>query len=60
MCIRDRFELCRDGKITAEDALRSADSENNLRLKIKLEGAPARRAAPGKAAEESDTDLLVF
>jgi twitching motility protein PilU len=32
------FKLYKDGKITAEQALMNADSANNLRLKIKLEG----------------------
>ena len=32
------FELYETGKITYEDALRNADSANDLRLKIKLEG----------------------
>jgi twitching motility protein PilU len=32
------FELHEAGKISYEDALRNADSVNDLRLKIKLEG----------------------
>ncbi len=35
------FDLYESGKITYEDALRSADSMNELRLKIKLEGKDA-------------------
>jgi twitching motility protein PilU len=31
------FELFEDGKISYEDALRNADSRNELRLRIKLE-----------------------
>jgi len=40
------FDLYEAGKITYEDALRNADSMNELRLRIKLEG---------KAAKEKDT-----
>ena len=36
------FELYEAGKISYEDALRNADSMNELRLKIKLEGAEAK------------------
>ena len=32
------FDLCQAGKITEEEALRNADSENNLRLRLKLAG----------------------
>jgi len=35
------FDLFEKGLITYEDAMRSADSENNLRLRIKLEGRSA-------------------
>ena len=35
------FDLFEKGLITYEDAMRSADSENNLRLRIKLEGKSA-------------------
>ena len=50
------FELYCDDKISAEDALRNAESENNLRLKIKLEGPQAK-----KQQEDSyETDLLAF
>jgi len=38
-CLFDLFER---GLITYEDAMRSADSVNNLRLKIKLEGKAAK------------------
>ena len=30
------FDLCQSGVISEEDALRNADSENNLRLRLKL------------------------
>ena len=36
------FELYEDGKIAYEDALRNADSMNQLRLRIKLEGKDAK------------------
>ena len=36
------FELHEKGMISYEDAMRNADSVNNLRLKIKLEGKVAR------------------
>lgn len=42
------FDLYEADKITLEDALRSADSMNELRLRIKLEG----KAAKGKDMEE--------
>ena len=32
------FDLCQSGVISEEDALRNADSENNLRLRLKLAG----------------------
>ncbi len=41
------FDLYEDGKIKYEDALRNADSVNDLRLRIKLEGK-----------ESSHTDLM--
>jgi twitching motility protein PilU len=37
------FDLFEDGKITYEDALRNADSVNDLRLRIKLESKLAQR-----------------
>ena len=42
------FDLYEDDRITLEDALRSADSMNELRLRIKLEGKEAK----GKDAQE--------
>jgi twitching motility protein PilU len=44
------FDLHEDGKITYEDALRNADSVNDLRLRIKLEG----KAAKGKNLADDD------
>ena len=42
------YHLYKEGKITLEEALRNADSKNNLRLKISL----AESDVGGKAAEE--------
>ena len=36
------FDLFEKDLISYEDAMRSADSENNLRLRIKLEGKAAK------------------
>ena len=38
------FDLHEDGRVTIEDALRNADSMNELRLRIKLEGKDAKEA----------------
>lgn len=46
------FDLHEDDLVTLEDALRNADSMNELRLRIKLEGKAA------KAAEDGDLDHL--
>jgi len=41
------LELCQAGVIAEEDALRNADSQNNLRLKLKLTSDPVPdRTAP--------------
>ncbi len=50
------FKLYCDNQITAEDALRNAESENNLRLKIKLEGPDSKK----KKDESYETDFLAF
>ncbi|QSP93744.1 PilT/PilU family type 4a pilus ATPase [Marinobacter salinisoli] len=46
------FNLWKDGKISEEEALKNADSANNLRLKIKLhgQGGEPSAAAPKAAA----------
>ena len=36
------FDLLEEDKITMEEALRNADSANELRLKVKLEGKDAK------------------
>ncbi len=50
------FDLYCADMITAEEALRNAESENNLRLKIKLEGPQAGK----KGVSDMDTELLAF
>jgi twitching motility protein PilU len=44
MCTFDQalYDLYEEGKITYEDALRNADSINDLRLRIKLEGSDSK------------------
>ena len=42
------FDLFKSGKISYEDALKNADSKNNLRLRIQL--------SQGKGADETDID----
>ncbi len=54
-------KLYRDGKISMEEALKNADSENTVRLTLKLSGdAPAANSAGGLSleleAEESDEE----
>lgn len=44
------FKLFKQGKITLEEALKNADSKNNLRLRVTLDNNPAAKA---KAAGES-------
>jgi twitching motility protein PilU len=46
------FDLHEEDRVTLEDALRNADSMNELRLRIKLEGKAA------KSAEEDDLEHL--
>ena len=56
------FELYESGKITLEDALKNADSLNELRLKIKLESKKSVKPASGGfaglslVAERADED----
>ena len=50
------FELYEKGLISYEDAMRNADSVNNLRLKIKLEG----KAAKGKQDLGSTFEQVEF
>jgi len=53
------FKLQQAGRISMEEALRNADSENNLRLRIKLDGEskPTNSAAAGMVLElENDEE----
>ncbi|MGH1427485.1 MAG: PilT/PilU family type 4a pilus ATPase [Arenicella sp.] len=50
------FEIFEDGLVTYEDAMKNANSQNNLRLKIKLEGKNASVADIGSSL--SDVDLV--
>ena len=49
------FELYEEQKITFEDALRNADSVNDIRLRIKLESETARKT--GIAEDHRDFEL---
>eukprot|EP00163_Fabomonas_tropica_P029513 TRINITY_DN6350_c0_g3_i1.p1 TRINITY_DN6350_c0_g3~~TRINITY_DN6350_c0_g3_i1.p1 ORF type:complete len:383 (+),score=74.03 TRINITY_DN6350_c0_g3_i1:40-1188(+) len=49
------FNLWKDGKISEEEALKNADSANNLRLKIKLHGQDS--SSPSKPASPSGSGL---
>ncbi len=46
------FKLCEEGRITEEDALRNADSINELRLRFKLHG---KNAGITEGASKADT-----
>ena len=48
--------ILEDGKITYEEAIRNAESENNLRLRIKLEGKEAKDTKLGKSIENVGFD----
>ena len=49
------YKLYKQGKITLEEALKNADSKNNLRLKITLDENPAgKKKAAEKAAASAD------
>jgi twitching motility protein PilU len=45
------FKLYKAGKITLEEALKNADSKNNLRLKITLDESPAAKKKKAEAGE---------
>ncbi len=49
------FNLWKDGKITEEEALKNADSANNLRLKIKLHGQGGSASAGSAAGAKGPT-----
>ncbi len=46
------FKLQQEGKITEEDALKNADSPNNLRLRISLEASSPNKANSGLTLED--------
>jgi len=49
------FQLYKEGRISLEEALRNADSQNNLRLRVSLsEKANKPAATPGKATVEAE------
>jgi len=50
------FKLYKEGKISLDDAIRNADSANNLRLKIKL----SNKDAPDTAEDSADSDAFSF
>jgi len=52
---QDLFDLYESGKITYEDALRNADSKNELRLRVKLE---SKREKEAEAEAASSLSLL--
>lgn len=47
------YKLYKDGKITMEEALKNADSKNNLRLRITLDENPAAKKEEGGAEKAS-------
>ena len=47
------FKLYEDGKISLEDALKNADSANNLRLRIKLH---SNRGLPTDVYQEDESE----
>lgn len=49
------FQLYEDQRITFEDALRNADSVNDIRLRIKLESNTARKT--GVVEDHRDFEL---
>ncbi len=50
------FKLYKEGKISLDDAIRNADSANNLRLKIKL----SNKDAPDTAEDSAESDAFSF
>jgi twitching motility protein PilU len=47
------FHLYKEGRITLEEALKNADSANNLRLRIKLDQAGSGIAMEAPAAQQT-------
>ena len=50
------FNLHQEGRITLEDALKNADSANNLRLKIQLSHGTDKGAASDLTLQEEEED----
>lgn len=50
------FDLYREGLITEEEALRNADSANNVRLKIKFAGTEGEEGAGGLSLETIEAE----
>ncbi len=50
------YDLYKSGKISLDEALRNADAENNLRLKIELSEKGAVHAAASKSDDEDNKD----
>jgi twitching motility protein PilU len=48
------FDLCQAREITEEEALHNADSENNLRLRLKLAGDQVAEGKKATFSLESD------
>ncbi len=46
------FDLYQDGQITYEDALRNADSVNDLRLRVKLDGGSSEKSSLMEGLDE--------
>ena len=51
------YKLFKDGKITIDEALRNADSKNNLRLRLRLED-PEQFTSDDKLQMKEDEDLV--
>jgi len=52
---QDLFDLYEEGKISYEDAMRNADSKNELRLRVKLE---SKREKDANADHAGSLSLL--
>ncbi len=50
------YRLYKEGRISYEEALRNADSQNNLRLRIDLEEKDSRASGTDLSLEEDDSD----
>ncbi|MFZ9128153.1 MAG: PilT/PilU family type 4a pilus ATPase [Pseudomonadales bacterium] len=53
------YKLYKEGRISLEEALKNADSKNNLRLKITLDENPAGAAAAAVEAEMAEEEEAV-